>query len=102
MLYFISISNLFLSNLPSPHSRWCGSKYPHWMYIQLSMCHHILGGVDRNCRRRYNRSAGPVTTFAVVWIEINLSLIDSMIHLVTTFAVVWIEIVKNHPATAKF
>ena len=40
-------------------------------------------------------SDNPVTTFAVVWIEIVFVMCYSFLRYVTTFAVVWIEICKN-------
>ena len=56
---------------PSPPSRWCGLKF--------------FKGVQNH---KYER----VTTFAVVWIEIEMRQKELKKILVTTFAVVWIEI----------
>ena len=43
---------------------------------------------------RVDRYKGAVTTFAVVWIEIEYDNYVGRIDVVTTFAVVWIEILR--------
>ena len=55
----------------SPPSRWCGLKSVTLLNVLRAI---------------------PVTTFAVVWIEIKLLKGYHVLTFVTTFAVVWIEI----------
>ena len=123
----------------SPPSRWCGLKLDWWMPLIILRCHHLRGGVDWNSTPSWllsppslsppSRWCGlkfcgcltpvtlnPVTTFAVVWIEIVIwddpqrrdgsppsrwcglkydwTFPLMYLLLVTTFAVVWIEILN--------
>ena len=82
--------------LRSPPSRWCGLKYddiskygdfnwsPPSRWCGLKFCVQF-------CISKFL----PVTTFAVVWIEIKAYFPLVLLPRVTTFAVVWIEMEKR-------